>query len=235
MLIDRPPLLKYVFGECTVTCLVTGAEWRQNTYIVSHGPSRNAVLIDPGDDADLIIKQVQERGEAVTRILLTHAHHDHVGAAAQVSAHFKVACELHNQDLRLLMHAPMYALRFANKRILPVTDYQTFEALIIRSEEPAVKSLHTPGHTKGSVCYLFDGFAMTGDTLLCRHIGRTDLPGASAEQIVTSINLLLGELADETVMFSGHGKPWTAGEAKQWWHEMAVSPPVHKHFSDEVV
>jgi glyoxylase-like metal-dependent hydrolase (beta-lactamase superfamily II) len=235
MLIDRPPLLEYVFGDCIVTCLVTGAEWRQNAYIVSHRPSRNAVLIDPGDDADLIIKQVQERGETVSRILLTHPHHDHIGAAAQVSAHFKVACELHKQDIRLLMHAPMYALRFANRRILPVPDYQAFETLSVRDGEPVVRSIHTPGHTKGSVCYLFDGFVMTGDTLLCKHVGRTDLPGASAEQIVTSIDLLLSELAGDAVIFSGHGKPWAAGEAKQWWREMAAMPPVHKHFSEEMI
>lgn len=235
MLIDRPPLFEYVLGNCTVTCIVTGSEWRQNSYIVSHGPSRHAVLIDPGDAAEVIIGQVQERGETVTRILLTHPHHDHVGAAARVSVHFRVPCELHSQDLRLLMHAPMYALRFANKRILSVPDYRVFETLCSRNDEPAVRSVHTPGHTKGSVCYLFDGFAMTGDTLLCRHIGRTDLPGASAEQIAASIDLLLRELADETVIFSGHGKPWTAGEAKAWWQEVSLTPPVHRHFSDEVI
>jgi len=232
MLMDRPALFEHVFGSCTVTCIVTGAEWRQNSYIVSNEPSRHAVLIDPGDDAEVIIRHVEERGENVTRILLTHSHHDHVGAAARVSAHFKVPCELHSQDVRLLMHAPMYALRFANKRIVPVSDYRAFEALS-SSEEPAVRSVHTPGHTKGSVCYLFDGFVMTGDTLLYKHVGRTDLPGASAEQIVMSIDLLLGELADESVIFSGHGKPWTVGEAKQWWQEVSLTPPVHKHFSDE--
>lgn len=232
MLIDRPPLCTYLFGDCTVTCIVTGAEWRQNSYIVSHGPSAQAVLIDPGDDAEAIISQVKDRGETVTRILLTHPHHDHVGAAAQVSAYFRVPCELHSQDIRLLMHAPMYALRFANKKILPVPDYRGFETLCL-SGAPALRAVHTPGHTKGSVCYLFDGFAMTGDTLLCRHIGRTDLPGASAAQIVMSIDLLLSELADETVLFSGHGKPWTAGEAKQWWQELPVTPPVHRHFSAE--
>lgn len=234
MLIDRSALFEHVFGSCTVTCIVTGAQWRQNSYIVSHEPSRHAVLIDPGDDAEVIIRCVEERGETVSRILLTHPHHDHVGAAAQVSAHFKVACELHSQDVRLLMHAPMYALRFANKRILPVSDYRAFETLS-SGGEPAVRSVHTPGHTKGSVCYLFDGFVMTGDTLLYKHVGRTDLPGASAEQIVMSIDLLLGELADESVIFSGHGKPWTVGEAKQWWQEASLMPPVHKHFSDEGV
>lgn len=229
-----PPLFESQIGEYTVTCIVTGREWRQNSYIVSHRPSRHAVLIDPGDEAEVIIGQVQTKGEQVTRILLTHPHHDHLGVAAQISAHFKVPCELHSQDLRLLMHAPMYALRFANKKIAPVAEYRTFETLAPGPEEPAVRALHTPGHTKGSVCYLFDGFVMTGDTLLCRHIGRTDLPGASAEQIITSIDQFLHELADDTVLFAGHGKAWTAGEAKQWWQEVGETPPVHRHFTDEV-
>lgn len=217
MLIREQVVFEYVQGNCKVTCFVTGNEWKQNTYIVSHLSSATSIVVDPGDGADSIIKCIQDGGGKVSHILLTHPHHDHVGAAEQVSEYFNVSCELHKQDVRLLMHAPMYALRFANKKVIPVTRFQHFEELCIRSEEVDVFSIHTPGHTKGSVCYVFDGFVMTGDTLLNRHVGRTDLPGSSAEEISNSINKLLQDLPNEMIIFPGHGKPWTIAEAKDWW------------------
>ncbi len=234
MLIDKTTLLEYVHGDCRISCLVTGEEWKQNTYIVTHITSSNTIVIDPGNNPERIIQLIQDNGGKIVRILLTHPHHDHVGAAFQISEYYSVACELHKQDIRLLMHAPMYALRFANHTIPAVTRFEPFENLCIHAEEPEVKSIHTPGHTKGSVCYVFNGFVFTGDTLLCKHVGRTDLPGSNAEDIARSIELMLNELTNETILFPGHGKPWLAGEAKLWWRELRGNPPVHKTFKDEL-
>ena len=230
MLMGQQKLFEYAQGTCNITCIVTGEKWKQNTYMVTQLSSSNTIIVDPGDNADLIINHIQGRGGRVTRILLTHPHHDHVGAAAQVSEHFNVACELHKLDVRLLMHAPMYALRFANKKISSVSRFQPFEELHMGSGAPALSSIHTPGHTKGSVCYLFDGFVFTGDTLLYQHVGRTDLPGGSAEEIAGSVSKVLGHLSDETLIFPGHGKPWTIGEAKAWWRETEITPPRYNNF-----
>ena len=234
MLIGNTTLLEYVHGSCRVTCLVTGEEWKQNTYVVTHLASSNTIVIDPGNNAERIIKHIQDAGGKVTRVLLTHPHHDHVGAASQVSEYYNVPCELHKLDVRLLMHAPMYALRFANSTIPAISYFQSFEELGMVAEEPGVGSLHTPGHTKGSVCYIFNGFVFTGDTLLYKHVGRTDLPGSKPEDIAGSIERLLNELTDETILFPGHGKPWTVGEAKLWWYELRDKPPVHTSFIDEL-
>jgi len=214
-----------------INCLVTGKEWQQNSYIVAHRGSRHAVIVDPGDCAELIIRQIEDQGLKVTRILLTHPHHDHVGAAQQVSEHFQVPCELHREDVRLLMHAPMYALSFARKKISAVSNFQPFEELCIAAEEPALRALHTPGHTKGGVCYLFDGCAFTGDTLLYRHVGRTDLPGANAHKLSSSIDHLLDSMEDETIIFPGHGKPWNVAEARKWWREAGSTPDKYDNFS----
>ena len=183
LLIVQSTLFEYVQGGYNITCIVTGEQWKQNTYIVTRVSSSNTIIVDPGDNAELIISCIQDGGGKVTRILLTHPHHDHVGAVTQVSEYFNVVCELHKQDVRLLKHAPMYALRFANKTMAPISRFQHFEELCLDTEVPPVRSIHTPGHTKGSVCYLFDSFVLTGDTLLYKHIGRTDLPGSSAEEI----------------------------------------------------
>lgn len=234
MLIGKSTSMEYVNGGCRITCLVTGEKWKQNSYIVTHITSSNTIIIDPGNNPERIIQLIQDVGGKVTRILVTHPHHDHVGAASQISEYFNVACEVHKLDIRLLMHAPMYALRFANHTIPAITHFEPFEELDRITEKPEVRSFHTPGHTKGSVCYIFNGFVLTGDTLLYKHIGRTDLPGSNPEDITGSIERLLNELTDETILFPGHGKPWTAGEAKLWWYELRDKPPVHTSFIDEL-
>jgi len=192
--------------------------------------SLNTIVIDPGDNAELIIQLIEDVGGKLTHILLTHPHHDHVGATAELSGHYKIACELHKQDVRLLMHAPMYALTFANRKIPAVSSFHAFEELCLTDEEPAIRALHTPGHTKGSVCYIFKGFMFTGDTLLYKHVGRTDLPGGCSEYLSESVSNIMGSVTDEIVIFSGHGKPWTVGEAKNWWQEISLKPPTYNKF-----
>lgn len=230
MLTGLTSQFEYEHGGCRITCLVTGEKWKQNSYVVTHVASSNTIIIDPGNNPERIIQLIQDFGGKVTRILVTHPHHDHIGAATQVSEHFNVSCELHKLDVRLLMHAPMYALRFANHTIPAVTRFEPFEELCIHTEKPEVRSFHTPGHTKGSACYIFDGFVFTGDTLLYKHVGRTDLPGSNAIDIVGSIERVLHELTDETILFPGHGKPWTVGEAKDWWREARTCPPKYDNF-----
>jgi glyoxylase-like metal-dependent hydrolase (beta-lactamase superfamily II) len=234
MLIEQPARIEYEHGGCLIACLVTGEEWKQNTYIVTHKSSSNTIVIDPGGEAELIIRQIVDARGKLAHILLTHAHHDHVGAASKLCEHYNMACRLHKQDVRLLVHAPMYAWSFASKKIPAVSRFQTFEELCLVDEEPSIRALHTPGHTKGSVCYISGGFAFTGDTLLYKRIGRTDLPGSSSDDLSGSVEKLLSALTDETIMFPGHGKPWTIGEAKQWWLELRGKPPVHTSFSDEL-
>jgi len=230
MLIDQSVPLEYEHGGCRIACLVTGEKQKQNTYIVTHKSSSNTIVIDPGDNAEFIIRHIKDVGGRLTHILLTHPHHDHVGAVPQLSEHYDLACELHKLDVRLLMQAPTYALAFANKRISSISRFQAFEELCIKDEEPAVQSIHTPGHTKGSTCYLFDGFVFTGDTLLFKYIGRADLPGGSLQAIKASVTALLSELSDDTVIFPGHGKPWTVGDATIWWNDALNASAHHDQF-----
>lgn len=218
MLIDQSVLLDYEIHDCQITCLITGEKWKQNTYIVTHTASSNTIVIDPGDNVEYIVQKIEDVGGKLTHILLTHPHHDHVGAASSLSEKYGIACELHKLDVRLLIQAPMYALTFSNKKIPPISNYQSFERLYLIDETPALRSLHTPGHTKGSACYHFDGFVFTGDTLLYKYIGRTDLPGGSLQDLKVSVTNLLSELPGDTVVFPGHGKPWTVRDAEEWWH-----------------
>jgi hydroxyacylglutathione hydrolase len=226
------PIYEYCNNDYNVVCIVTGGQWKQNTYIIIHKPSLLAIIIDPGDSASIIINYIKQRECKVYRILLTHAHFDHVGALMELYEYFNVVCELHDGDVKLLKQAPMYALRFSNKVVTPVTQFNTFNKLCFSTSEFSLRAIHTPGHTKGSVCYAFSDFVITGDTLLHSHVGRTDLPGSSPAELYGSIEFLLNELNDNLSIYSGHGKPWTIGEAKNWWRKIRELPPPHTAFTD---
>jgi len=219
------------FSNYKVETRVTDAPWSENLYFVRHDSSSRTLLIDPGDGADRIIKVLRDEESDLKAILLTHAHHDHVGAVDGVQQYYNVPCYLHKNDYRLMRQAHTYALSFAGKNMKPLTEACLFEEESGVLIEPwVIRSIHTPGHTKGSVCYYFDGFVFTGDTLLYQHVGRADIPGADLEQLVLSVDLLLKELPENTVIFPGHGRSWTIAEAKSWWRVARKSPPQYKEF-----
>ena len=189
-------------GEYQITTIVTGELWKENCYLVNHLPSGEQVLIDPGDDPDLIVQAVLDGGAKLRHILLTHAHHDHVGAVAALCRRFGLPCDVHKGDARLLRHAPMYASRFAGKRIEPPEPFRAYEDQpVFQLGERSIETIHTPGHTSGSVCSKVGDFVFTGDTLLYERVGRTDLPGGDAALLVTSVRWLMEHLPNDTIMF----------------------------------
>jgi glyoxylase-like metal-dependent hydrolase (beta-lactamase superfamily II) len=213
-------------GAVTVTTLMTGAPWRENCYVVRDERSGEQIVIDPGAQPERIVGVIEAGGGRLTHVLLTHGHHDHVGAVAAVCEHFGLACELHEADRRLLRHAPMYALRFAGRRIddpAPARPYAGAPEFALG--EGVLQTILTPGHTAGSVCYSLPGLVFTGDTLLPRSVGRTDLPGGDAAVLRGSVGALLAPLAPTVVLFPGHGAPWTAGDAATWWAGAQAAPP----------
>ena len=209
-----------------IATFVTGGQWKENCYLVRHIPSGELALIDPGEDNGEIAALVRNWGGGLCYILLTHAHHDHVGAVAPLARQFGLAAHIHRSDVRLLHHAPMYALRFADRKIELPKPYQVLDSESdLRLGEQQIEVIATPGHTAGSVCYRLGGVVFTGDTLLLRHVGRVDLPGADAEAIGASIDRLLRQLPADTVVLPGHGRPWSIGEAQQWWETATAVLP----------
>lgn len=210
-------------GRFKITLVRSGGPWHEQCYVVLDRMSQEQIIVDPGGRAEAI-RSVAEAGNApVTAVVLTHAHHDHVGAAAEVAEHFDVSCYIHSADFLLLRKAPTYSVAFGGKVFPPVkrpVALELSERLVASSGEMHV--LHTPGHTLGSSCLIFPGFAFTGDTLLQRRIGRTDLPGSDQEALIDSVDKLLGYTTDDDVLYGGHGEPWRANEARQWWAEVHV-------------
>jgi hydroxyacylglutathione hydrolase len=219
-----------LINDFKITTIPTG-RWRENCYLVHHVPTANLMLIDPGDNADQILAAIDIEGGQLSLILLTHAHHDHVGALKPICEKFNLHFFIHPLDVKLLRRAPMYAMTFENKIIEISTNYKLLAATELEWAGCLVKVIHVPGHTAGGLCYSFCGIAFTGDTLLNRMVGRTDLPGASVDELSTSINRILSQVPTGAVLFPGHGKPWTIGEACEWWELNKYSIPEYREES----
>jgi hydroxyacylglutathione hydrolase len=152
-------------GEFEIQTIKVGSPWKENCYLVRHLPSGEQAVIDPGANAETIIQAILTNSSELTQLWLTHAHHDHIGAAAELCQRFGLSCRLHKADQRLLHHAPLYALRFGGLQIKVPTEVQIFEIPCqIQFGRCHVDIIHTPGHTPGSVCYALEGFVFTGDT-----------------------------------------------------------------------
>jgi len=217
-------LPEIILDEYGIRTIVTRGAWKENCYLVRELRSGEQAVIDPGDGVYATIEAVLSHGGPLRYIWLTHAHHDHVYSAGDLCRRFGIVCDLHEDDVRLLHHAPMYALRFANKKIEAPKSFRTFNTnATFELGGRTVGVIHVPGHTSGSVGYDFGDFVFSGDTLMYEHIGRTDLPGADEERLRESVSRLLESLREAAVLFPGHGRAWTVREARTWWHDENAS------------
>ncbi|MEQ9360753.1 MAG: MBL fold metallo-hydrolase, partial [Rhodospirillales bacterium] len=174
---------------------VKTGRWKENAYVVQHVPSGEAVLVDPGDDAERIMGVITAFDASPRVILLTHAHFDHIGALDVLCREYGLPFHMHSRDQPLLRRASLYAMSF-ERRIITVPDaHVPLEGAELDWEGAPIDYVHTPGHTDGGVCYHWDGLCFTGDTLMKRLIGRTDLPGSSGVGLSESISQLLETLA----------------------------------------
>ena len=204
-------------GDCRVTTITTG-RWKEHCYVVQHLPSSDAIIVDPGEEADAIVATLREDRARPRAMILTHAHYDHVGALAALGREFGIPFYLHGADVKLLRRAPMYAMRFDGATLAAPGDGHDVLTADLSLGGRSVRVLHVPGHTEGGMAYDFGDFVFTGDTLLFQTVGRTDLPGGAPQTLRESVPRLLDWAGrDDTMLFAGHGRPWTAGDARRWW------------------
>ena len=223
--------MTYELGEYRIETIVTDEPWCENCYLVKHVLTGDQVLIDPGDSAELIIKTVREQKGELKKILITHAHHDHVGAVSELHKYYGVPCYLHKADARLMRQAHTYRLVFDNRKIEPFASASLLdEEKTLDVEGGKIDVIHSPGHTKGSACYSFGDFVFTGDTVLYKHIGRTDTPGGDKENLVSSVSRLMEQLPEDALLLPGHGRSWTTKDARIWWKGALLSPPQYMSF-----
>jgi glyoxylase-like metal-dependent hydrolase (beta-lactamase superfamily II) len=194
----------------------------KNGFVVGCEESREAVLIDPGDEVASLLAFVERHALAIRHILLTHAHVDHVTGVAAAKRVLNVPIHLHKDDLFLYERAVEMGAMFGLKvDPQPPIDrfYEPAQVIPFGTYEARVH--HTPGHCPGGVC-LQIGKANTsgkelfvGDTLFAGSIGRTDLPGGDYDTLIASIRNVLFPLGDDAVVHSGHGPDTTIGKERR--------------------
>jgi glyoxylase-like metal-dependent hydrolase (beta-lactamase superfamily II) len=185
-----------------------------NCSILYSKKTREAIIIDPGNDYQTLLKKISDLKITVKKLLHTHAHFDHIGRSNEVREITGATIHLHKDDQFLYDQLPMQGKFFGQTVGAPgPIDYY-----INHEEEFGIddleiknflKTIHTPGHTPGSCCFYTDSFSapilFAGDTLFQNSIGRTDLPGGDSRKIIQSIKERLLVLPDETTVVTGHG------------------------------
>ncbi len=187
-----------------------------NCYIIGCEDTLQGFVIDPGNDAEMIIGAFSRLGLKIIHVLNTHGHFDHIGANRAVLEATGADFMIHEADVPLLRMgdatAALYGLRSENS---PLPDRCLSDGETIAAGKLELKVLHTPGHTPGGCCFLVNGILVSGDTLFADSIGRTDLPGGSSDTLVKSIHEKLMVLADDIVVYPGHGPATTIGRERR--------------------
>ena len=187
--------------------------YQTNTYIVHDSDSKTCAVIDPGYEANTILKKTSDLGLSIDAILLTHGHFDHVGAVSQLAKATGCAVWMHQSDYSPQKH-PMRGMLYPLADVMsPVIEFCEEEE-VIQAGGLTFHTLHTPGHTHGSVCYLTGDALFSGDTLFAGSCGRTDLLGGDWATICQSLNRLAQIDADLRV-FPGHGESSTLHTEKK--------------------
>lgn len=194
----------------------------KNGFVLGCEETREAVLIDPGDEVQLLLSAVHERGLTVTNILLTHAHLDHITGVGRAKAATGAPIWLHQNDHFLYEGVVQQGLAFGLKISPqpPVDRFYEGEGPI-RFGKYQTRVRHTPGHCPGGVCLAVsreDGTETTlfvGDTLFAGSIGRVDLPGGNMATLLHSIRTVLFSYPDDTPVWSGHGEMTTIGKERR--------------------
>ena len=191
----------------------------ENCFLIRRRDTAAALVVDPGLQLDRVVRQLREERLTVERILVTHGHIDHVGGVPALHQDTGAPIAMHPDDLAILDWDQLGRLPFIPRGFGPFSiDLGLTHGMTLSFADLSVRVLHTPGHTEGSVCFLFGLDCFAGDTLFQRGIGRTDLPGGDMRKIVFSIRDVLYALPPKTVVYPGQGPRTTIEE------EMLLNP-----------
>lgn len=185
--------MKLVVGQLQENCFILFDE------------NKDAFVVDPGGSSENIIEAIEKNSLNIKYILLTHGHFDHVGAVAALVEKYKAPVYLSKKD-RAFLESPKEVRASAFGMQIEAADVDVFvkDGDEIPFSGGTIKVIETPGHTLGSVCYLFENYLFAGDTLFNGSIGRTDFPESDHSLMVESLKKLK-KLDDEIYVLSGHG------------------------------
>lgn len=178
-----------------------------NCYIVYEESTKDGLVIDPGDEPDLILDFIKEESLNIKYIICTHGHFDHIGAVKELKDETGAKIILHREDYDIYINSSRVAKQFFGIEVEPQPEPDIIienEMKLNLSDNKEFRLIHTPGHSPGSISIYCDGYIFTGDTLFAGSVGRTDLPGGNMNQLLNSLKKI-ATFPSETVVLPGHG------------------------------
>jgi len=194
-----------------------------NCYVLYDAESKEAIVVDPGDEPERILDLITPDDLKVVHIVCTHTHFDHVGAIPELKEATAARIVIHEKEAEIYEAArDMAAFWGYDVDPLPPPDVFVSEGDEIKTGNLVFRVLHTPGHSPGGICLYGNGVVVTGDTLFAGSVGRTDFPGGDITLLKESFRRLMS-LPEDTAVLPGHGPRSTIGREKR-----------ENFFSDEV-
>ena len=202
---DTPQIIANVVGP-----------FATNSYILYCPVTKDAIIIDPGGDPEIIEKSIDEKSLNPTMVILTHGHSDHMASAAEIMRNYNIGLAIHSDDIETMKKsvedAPLWGLGIIEE---PEVETTLAGEDKIKVGEITGTVINTPGHTKGGISLKFNGVVFAGDTLFAGSIGRTDFFGGNQKTLFDSIRTKLFKLPDDTIVYCGHGPSTTIGDEKR--------------------
>ncbi len=198
-------------SDLEVVALPNG-QMSQNCYLVADRRTREAAIIDPGEEPDMFLAELDTRAWSLKAIWLTHAHVDHIIGVGAVKRATAAPIHLHPLDRRIYDALPQFGAWLGKELEVPPPPDEVLTgggSVAVGGFEFEVR--HTPGHSPGSVSFVGHGMVFGGDVLFSGSVGRTDLPGGDYATLMSTIQSKFLSLPDSTVVHSGHGPDTTIG------------------------
>ncbi len=173
-------------------------------YLVGDEESGKGLIIDPADDAEMLINEAKKFSLKITYIVNTHSHVDHIMGNAEMKRRTEAKIIIHEAEEEWLLRTPPYMLDMFRAQPSPPADITVKDGDSIKVGGVSLRVIHTPGHSPGAISLYGDGVVFTGDTLFVGSVGRTDFPFASWEQLEHSIRTKLYVLPGNTIVYPGH-------------------------------
>jgi glyoxylase-like metal-dependent hydrolase (beta-lactamase superfamily II) len=196
-----------------IHALVVG-RLQTNCYILQS--KSTALIVDPGDEPERILRFLNDVGGKPSQIIATHTHFDHVLGVDTIRSKLKIPFLIHHDDLSMLESMQSRVRQIMGFEVPPPPEVDSYlkNGDLLKMGDETIRILHTPGHSPGSISLSGDGYVLTGDALFNQSIGRTDLPGGDLKILMHSIREGLFKLDDDTIVYPGHGPETTIGDEK---------------------
>lgn len=199
-------------GSYKIKILVLGG-MSTNCYLMYQEDTKEAIIVDPAAEADVITKHIRELSLTPKAILLTHGHFDHIGAVHSIKEEYGILVYGHEAEKELLENGKYNLSSMFNGKLLIKLDEMLVDGQILKIAGFSIRVLHTPGHTAGGVCYYLEKekLLFSGDTIFAGSVGRTDFPTGDMGVLMRSIREVVLQLPDDVEIYPGHGEQTNVG------------------------